>query len=81
MVTIRSHRCTDGVPLIDVESVNPIIILRSLSRIETLRTGVVHIVPRKMVSLVIVGNVCVEMLHLCSICPTSRSREGRYAAY
>jgi hypothetical protein len=77
MVTIRSHRCTHGAPLIDVESVNPIIILRSLSRIEMLRTGVVH----KMVSLVIVGNVCVEMLHLCSICPTSRSRESRYAAY
>jgi hypothetical protein len=74
MVTIRSHRCTHGAPLIDVESVNPIIILRSLSRIETLRTGVVHIVPCKMVSLVIVGNVCVEMLHLCSIC-RHRGRE------
>jgi hypothetical protein len=22
-----------------------------------------------------------EMLHMCSICPTSRSRESRYAAY
>ena len=39
--------------------------------------GVVHIVPCKMVPLVIVGNVCVEMLCMCSICPTLRSRESR----